>query len=82
VAADLKESRKDFGKHAELLIGMRAFWPEYSGPEPFREKVQAAQEQGVNGYLFYNYGLIPPTHLDWIKDALDGLSVNKDLLLS
>jgi hypothetical protein len=70
---DIKESRGDFGKYAELLIGMRAFWPEYSGPEPFREKVRTAQEQGVDGYLFYNYGLIPPAHLDWIKDALDGL---------
>jgi hypothetical protein len=72
-AADLKESRRDFGEHAELLVGMRAFWPEYSGTEPFREKVHAAREQGVDGYLFYNYGLIPPVHLRWIKDALNGL---------
>jgi hypothetical protein len=72
-AADMRESRKDFGDHAELLIGMRAFCPEYSGQKNFKEKVRLAKEQGVNGYLFYNYGLIPPAHLDWIKDALDEL---------
>jgi hypothetical protein len=68
-AEDMRESRRDFAGEAELLAGMRAFYPEYSGSVSFAEKVRVLKEAGVTGCLFYNYGLIPEAHLKWIKDA-------------
>ncbi|GHT91414.1 hypothetical protein FACS1894140_1980 [Spirochaetia bacterium] len=68
-AFDLEESRRDFGS-AELLVGMRAFYPEYSGSGSFSEKVHIAKEKGVDGFVFYNYGLIPVSQLGWIKKGI------------
>lgn len=73
--ADLQESKRDFAPGADLLMGMRAFYPEYSGFEAFQSKVQTAAAQGVEGYLFYNYGLIPPVHLAWVRDSLKKISI-------
>lgn len=67
--ADLKESKRDFAPGAELLIGMRCFMPEYASAEAFAQKVKVAQQNKVNGFLFYNYGLIPPSHLRWARSA-------------
>jgi len=68
--ADLRESRRDFSPGTKLIIGMRTFYPEYSGIGPFREKVLAAKAEKVDGFNFYNYGLIPKVHLQWIKESL------------
>ena len=67
--ADLAESRRDFAPGAQLLAGMRCFMPEYADAAAFAEKVRAARGEGVDGYLFYNYGLIPPAHLRWARTA-------------
>lgn len=65
--ADLEESRRDFAKGSELLIGMRCFMPEYANADAFAEKLTAAKKQGIDGAIFYNYGLIPKAHLKWIS---------------
>ena len=67
--ADLAESRRDFAPGAQLLAGMRCFMPEYADAAAFAEKVRAARGESVDGYLFYNYGLIPPAHLRWARTA-------------
>lgn len=33
-------------------------------------KARAARRMGVEDFRFYNYGLIPQSHLDWIREAL------------
>lgn len=65
--ADLAESRREFAPGAHLLAGMRCFVPEYADITAFAEKVRAARQEGVDGFLFYNYGLIPPAHLRWAR---------------
>lgn len=67
---DLEECHRTFAKGADLLVGMRAFMPEYHNKAEFAEKVKTAYDQKADGFLFYNYGLIPPIHLAWIKDSL------------
>ena len=70
--ADLAECRRDFAPGSDLLIGMRCFHPEYTDGAAFARKVAVAKQQPVDGYLFYNYGLIPPKQLRWVWDALQG----------
>ena len=45
---------------------MRCFTPEYA----LIDKVRAARRMGVEDFRFYNYGLIPQSHLDWIREGL------------
>lgn len=66
---DLTESRRDFAKGAELLIGMRCFKPEYADEAAFARKVRVARELNVDGFQFYNYGLIPPAQLAWAQEV-------------
>ncbi len=69
----VRESRRDFAPDAELFVGMRAFRPEYANGDAFAEKVAVAADCGVDGYRFYNYGLIPPAQLAWIRRALEAI---------
>lgn len=68
--ADIRESQRDFAKDSQLLIGMRCFTPEYANGEALADKVRTARRMGVEDFRFYNYGLIPQSHLVWIKKAL------------
>ena len=49
---------------------MRCFTPEYTDGAALIDKVRAARRMGVEDFRFYNYGLIPQSHLDWIREAL------------
>ena len=67
--ADIRECRRDFAPGTELMLGMRCFTPEYSGREAFARKVETGIREGVDGFNFYNYGLIPKSRLSWAKTA-------------
>lgn len=67
---DLQESTSGLNKKADILVGMRCFMPEYKDFDEFNAKIKATKEFPIKGYLMYNYGLIPPSHLAWIKKAL------------
>ncbi len=49
---------------------MRCFTPEYADGAALIDKVRAARRMGVEDFRFYNYGLIPQSHLGWIREAL------------
>ena len=68
--ADVRESQRDFAGGSKLLLGMRCFTPEYADGAALIDKVRAARRMGVEDFRFYNYGLIPQSHLDWIREAL------------
>lgn len=59
-----------FRRGSKLLLGMRCFTPEYADGAALIDKVRAARRMGVEDFRFYNYGLIPQSHLDWIREAL------------
>ena len=65
-----RESQRDFAGGSKLLLGMRCFTPEYADGAALIDKVRAARRMGVEDFRFYNYGLIPQSHLDWIREAL------------
>ena len=69
--ADLTQSRRDFAKGARLMIGMRCFTPEYRDQQAFERKIRTAAELGVDVYVLYNYGLIPQSRLNWIRDSFE-----------
>lgn len=68
--ADVRESQRDFAGGSKLLLGMRCFTPEYADGAALIDKVRASRRMGVEDFRFYNYGLIPQSHLDWIREAL------------
>ena len=70
IDADVRESQRDFARGSKLLLGMRCFTPEYADGAALIDKVRAARRMGVEDFRFYNYGLIPQSHLDWIREAL------------
>ena len=70
IDADVRESQRDFAGGSKLLLGMRCFTPEYADGAALIDKVRAARRMGVEDFRFYNYGLIPQSHLDWIREAL------------
>jgi hypothetical protein len=50
-------------------LGLSAGYPEVSARQHLLDLVEAALDQGVAGLSFYNYGLVPSTHLAWVHDA-------------
>lgn len=65
--ADIRDTKKELAKGTVLLSGMRAFYPEYKSKEEFKEKIRTALEYEADGFVFYNYGLIPKSQLNWIS---------------
>lgn len=50
-------------------LGLSAGYPEVSARQHLLDLVEAARDEGVAGVSFYNYGLVPSSHLAWVRDA-------------
>lgn len=50
-------------------IGLSAGYPEVSSPGQLSRLVAVALSEGAAGLSFYNYGLIPASHLAWLAEA-------------
>jgi hypothetical protein len=68
VGTDMRQSRAVSGD-APLFTGLRLFYPEVHNKQDFIDKVLQATEAGTDGFVFYNYGLIPQKRLSWIAEA-------------
>jgi len=44
--------------------------PDLSGPDQVLQAVAGLREMGVDNISFYNYGMLRPHNLQWMKDAL------------
>lgn len=66
---DMATSRAELDPACRVYTGMRAFTPEYEDGEAFVQKVGASLQAGSDGFVFYNYGLIPARRMRWIADA-------------
>lgn len=73
-AALMKAGRSALGPDKYLGAGYRVFYPEVTSANDLAARVKAAIEAGADGINFYNYGLIPAKRLDWVRQAVDGLS--------
>lgn len=57
---------------------LRAIWPEVTGSEDLLAKMNACDSAKVDGFSFYNYGLMPLRNLDWIKEAMGAFKSQRD----
>ncbi|AVO39613.1 hypothetical protein C6Y53_02290 [Pukyongiella litopenaei] len=67
----LKSARDTLGPDRTIVAGFQLFHPEVSGRDDLKQRVQAAFPC-ADGINFYNLGLVPPSRLDWIAQALHG----------
>jgi hypothetical protein len=65
--------RAALGADKHLGVGFRLFYPETPHPTALAGRVLAAAKAGADGINFYNYGLIPASRLDWVRQAVDAL---------
>ncbi|MGE5589157.1 MAG: hypothetical protein ACM3ZA_00800 [Bacillota bacterium] len=73
VGLDIADARARIPQGKYLATGLRVFYPEVHDGDELRDKVQAAAGSGTDGFNFYNYGLIPPTRHDWVRQSLASL---------
>lgn len=66
---DIQLSRKEFNPQTKIVTGMRAFYPEYANESSFVQKVKSVLDASRDGFIFYNYGLIPRSQLEWVRQA-------------
>lgn len=52
-------------------VGLSVGHPEATSRQHLLETVDAVLDEGVGGVSFYNYGLVPSSHLPWVRDAAD-----------
>jgi len=50
-------------------VGLSADSPECTSSQQLIETAEAVLQDGVAGIAFYNYGLIPPARLGWVREA-------------
>lgn len=55
----------------EIIVGFQVGLPESGGRAEFLSRVAAARELGITAFNFYNYGFIPLSNLEWIREALE-----------
>lgn len=70
-AGDVYTSRGVFNPGTKIITGMRAFYPEYANGDQFVSKVQSVLNESRDGFIFYNYGLIPKKQLEWVARAME-----------
>ncbi len=54
-----------------LVVGLQAYAPVSPDEKTLLANVQAALQAGARNFSFYHYGIMPPTHLEWIRKATD-----------
>ena len=74
VRALIQTGRQAVGPDRYLGTGFRVFYPEVTGADELAARSAAAATAGVDGINYYNYGLIPEARLDWVRQAVAGLS--------
>ncbi|MBB1251542.1 hypothetical protein [Rhizobium sp. G21] len=73
-AALMRAGRAALGPDKYLGAGYRVFYPEVTSADDIAARAKAAADAGADGINFYNYGLIPAKRLDWVRQAVNGLT--------
>ena len=71
IADLMMEARQRIGPHKTLIAGFQLFHPNLKDRNDLATRVGAATPW-VDGFNFYNLGLVPPKRLDWIRTSVAG----------
>lgn len=72
IAARVPQLRQQMEPQQQLQIGLRVGFGDVPSQTALGEMVDAADEAGVDGVLFYNYSEMSATNLSWIAPAVEG----------
>jgi hypothetical protein len=73
VDKDMEQSRQVVKDTTSLFTGLRLFYPEVHNEAELKNKMQHARNSGSDGFILYNYGLIPKGRMLWAKNSIDSL---------
>lgn len=59
------------GDASRLTVGLQAYPPAARSAEELASEVEMVRSCGVERLSFYNYGIMPFTNLEWIREALE-----------
>ncbi|MFN4179163.1 MAG: hypothetical protein ACK4I8_02525 [Armatimonadota bacterium] len=65
-----RNALKVIGEGERLVVGLQAYQPAVTEKEILLALVEAAKGAGAKNLSFYHYGIMPPNHLDWVKEAI------------
>jgi hypothetical protein len=71
---ELRRARSSVGPGGRLIANVRAHYPDNETEEAFLRKIDLLAREGIEGIRFYHYGLVPRTHLSWVRKAMERLS--------
>ena len=69
----VSDTRAAIGPKRPLIAGHQAIYPLCQDADDLADRVRATTEQGAEGHVFYNYGLMPRRNMVWIRDAFQRL---------
>lgn len=64
------EAADEAGSPSKLGIGLQAYPPASRSAEDLETSIHTVREAGVDLISFYNYGIMPPANMAWIRQAL------------
>ena len=60
---------QEIGSREKLVVGYSVYGSSTPNAETLYNNVRVAVDIGVRHFAFYNYGIMPPKNLDWVKKA-------------
>ncbi|MDP6779319.1 MAG: hypothetical protein QGI83_21375 [Candidatus Latescibacteria bacterium] len=54
-----------------LLVGLQAYPPASPDADTLKANVVSAMGLGIRRFSFYNFGIMPPANLDWVREAVE-----------
>jgi hypothetical protein len=69
VLADVLDCRRRAGPHAAISAILRPGYPDMTTEAQLQASISALAGQGVRRFSFYNFGMLRPHNLGWIRSA-------------
>ncbi|MBR53911.1 hypothetical protein CMK19_09130 [Candidatus Poribacteria bacterium] len=70
VKKTIESTVQRIGSADQILTGYSVYGSATPDVDTLKQTVGTAVEAGVRNVSFYNYGIMPPTHLDWVRQAI------------
>ena len=67
----ISELLPDLPSANRLLVGLQAYPPASPDAAALKANIASAMGLGIRRFSFYNYGIMPPANLDWVREAVD-----------